>query len=111
MMNKRRKGSGRKIGSQNKVPVEMKIMIRNALEKLGGEDYLVSAGKDNLAAFLSLLGKIIPQEQKITGEIEHKVTPLTPQEQADRLDAIVRHRNKLLEIEHGTSTVGTTENL
>ena len=102
-MNKKRNGCGRKIGSRNKVPVEIKQMIRNALETLGGEQFLIQAGKENLTAFLTLVGKIIPQEQKHSGEIAHTHTPLSPQELDERMDAIVRHRNKHLEIEHGTA--------
>ena len=39
-------GKGRKPGSQNKVPKALKEMILGALERAGGEDYLLQQAHD-----------------------------------------------------------------
>jgi hypothetical protein len=53
---------GRPKGSQNKITADLKNMILGALEKAGGEKYLVEQAKaKNPTAFLTLVGKIVPQ--------------------------------------------------
>lgn len=62
-----RKGKGRPAGSKNKLPVEIKAMVKQALEQAGGVDYLVrQAKKKNPAPFLALVGKCLPLE--VTGK-------------------------------------------
>ncbi|PRD89417.1 hypothetical protein C6P88_25090 [Burkholderia contaminans] len=55
-------GPGRKKGVPNKMTVEVKEMIRQALEEAGGVEYLVERAKDprTASAFLSLVGKVLP---------------------------------------------------
>ena len=55
-------GPGRKKGVPNKMTVEVKEMIRQALAEAGGVDYLVERAKDprTASAFLSLVGKVLP---------------------------------------------------
>ncbi|ABI86464.1 hypothetical protein CH72_642 [Burkholderia ambifaria AMMD] len=55
-------GPGRKKGVPNKMTVEVKEMIRQALDEAGGVDYLVERAKDprTASAFLSLVGKVLP---------------------------------------------------
>ena len=55
-------GPGRPKGSQNRVQVELKDMIRVALEEAGGAQYLKQRALDSKTApaFLALLGKILP---------------------------------------------------
>jgi len=55
-----RPGAGRPKGAQNKIPLALKEMILRALDKLGGEDYLVTLGVENSSAFASLVGKVLP---------------------------------------------------
>jgi len=43
-----------------KVTKELKEMILGALDKSGGEDYLVEQAKENPNAFLTLVGKVLP---------------------------------------------------
>lgn len=43
-------------------------MIVGALDELGGVTYLVSAAQSHPAAFLSLLGKVMPIQVEGTGE-------------------------------------------
>ncbi|MCA8275239.1 hypothetical protein LGN17_22390 [Burkholderia sp. AU30280] len=55
-------GPGRKKGVPNKMTVEVKEMIRQALEEAGGVKYLVERAKNprTASAFLSLIGKVLP---------------------------------------------------
>lgn len=65
---------GRPKGIPNKVTTEVKQMVLEALAGLGGVDYLVERGKENPAAFLTLLGKVIPLQVNGAGEDgSHKV--------------------------------------
>lgn len=55
-------GIGRKKGSLNKVTKALKDMILGALDKAGGEAYLLERANDpkTQAAFLTLVGKVLP---------------------------------------------------
>ena len=55
-----RAGAGRPPGAQNKVPLALKQMILNSLERVGGEEYLAKLAIENSSAFASLLGKVLP---------------------------------------------------
>lgn len=73
------KGDGRPRkpkGALNKTTAEIKDMIRNALEKAGGEEYLLSQAQNNPQSFLTLLGKIIPTDvhNKLSGGAKITVT-------------------------------------
>lgn len=61
-----RKGAGRKKGKPNKFTGEVKGMILQALENAGGVEYLEARAKDAPAAFLTLVGKVLPLQ--VTGE-------------------------------------------
>lgn len=63
----RPKGGSRK-GVPNKATAELKDMIRQALDRAGGVDYLTKRANDpkTSVAFLSLLGKVLPMT--VTGE-------------------------------------------
>ncbi len=60
-------GPGRPKGSTNKVTREIKEMILNALENVGGEAYLEERARDprTASAFLTLVGKAMPMQ--VTG--------------------------------------------
>lgn len=55
------KGGSRR-GKPNKVTADLKDMIRTALDRAGGVDYLVDRALDpkTSGSFLSLLGKVLP---------------------------------------------------
>src|ERR1700730_16920208 len=55
-------GKGRPKGAQNKLTRDIREMIRAALDKAGGISYLVKQAELNPTAFMSLLGKLIPQQ-------------------------------------------------
>lgn len=95
---------GRKKGSQNRVPVELKAMIRGALDKAGGMDYLLTQANKNPVAFMSLLGRIIPQELKHDGAIGTYDAVLTEKQKQAGIDAIMRYQLKHKEIQNVIGT-------
>lgn len=70
------KTGGRRKGTPNKFTGEVKTMIRAALEKAGGVDYLVEQAEKSPASFLALVGKTLPHEVtgKDGGDLKAKVT-------------------------------------
>lgn len=54
--------SGRPKGTKNKVTAELKQMILDALDQAGGTGYLLGCATEDKtrAAFLSLIGKVLP---------------------------------------------------
>lgn len=58
-------GKGRKKGVPNKINGQVKEMILEALDKAGGVDYLADRAKDSPAAFMALVGKVLPMQ--VTG--------------------------------------------
>lgn len=53
---------GRPKGSTNARNMMLKQMILNALERVGGIEYLSKQAKENPSAFLTLIGKVLPQD-------------------------------------------------
>ena len=60
------KTGGRAKGTQNKLTGDVKSMILQALTDVGGADYLKQRAMDNPAAFMTLVGKVLPLQ--VTGE-------------------------------------------
>lgn len=58
-------GIGRPKGSQNKVTRQLKDMILMALDKAGGVEYLQEQAEKSPAAFMTLVGKVLPMQ--VTG--------------------------------------------
>lgn len=58
--------AGRKPGVPNKMNGQIKDMILGALERAGGEKYLARQANENPAAFMTLVGKVLPLQ--LTGE-------------------------------------------
>ena len=48
-------------------------MIIGALQDAGGQKYLARQALENPGPFMTLLGKIVPREHEITGEVKHYV--------------------------------------
>lgn len=80
--------TGRPAGSVNKVPVEIRAMIRQALDGVGGVSYLQQQAIENPVAFMTLIGKVIPTDVKISLVMpEARVYPLgLPQEESLTID-------------------------
>lgn len=60
------KTGGRQPGSPNKITKALKDTILQALDEAGGVDYLKQTAIDHPAAFLTLVGKVLPLQ--VTGE-------------------------------------------
>lgn len=56
-----KKTGGRKKGTPNKDTAELRDMILLALDRAGGVKYLQDRAKDTPASFLTLIGKVLPQ--------------------------------------------------
>ena len=52
-------------GSPNKLTGAVKDMVIQALDQAGGVDYLAAQAEKNPAAFMALLGKVLPMQ--VTG--------------------------------------------
>jgi len=63
---------GRPKGALHKTTTELKDMILNALNKAGGEEYLLDQARNNPGPFMSLVGKILPKD--INAKVEGQVT-------------------------------------
>lgn len=74
--NKLGKGRGRPRGSKNKLPVQVKELIEGALSEAGGQRYLVTQARKNPKAFLQLVGKLIPRDLNVSGELTHTLVDL-----------------------------------
>lgn len=62
----KRDGAGRPKGSLDKGNALIREMIVDALDGVGGVDYLMETARSHPAAFLSLIGKVMPVQ--LTGE-------------------------------------------
>ena len=71
--------SGRRRNVSNKLTRDIREMIRAALDKAGGVKYLVAQAEKNPAAFLTLVGKIVPAQIDATVN-KRDVTELTRDE-------------------------------
>ncbi len=59
-------GQGRPAGIPNKITRDVKEMILGALSELGGARWLYEQGRENPAAFMTLVGKVLPLQ--VSGE-------------------------------------------
>lgn len=64
---------GRQKGTPNKITTKLKDMIDGALDELGGITYLKWAARQEPAAFLALLGKTLPRDLKLGGDLSLEV--------------------------------------
>lgn len=63
-------GKGRRAGSVNKVPADLRAMVLEALGNAGGVTYLTAqARKKNPAPFLALVGKCLPKDVNLTANV------------------------------------------
>lgn len=60
------KTGGRQKGVSNKLTGDVKAMILQALDNAGGANYLTLQASENPAAFMTLVGKVLPMQ--VTGE-------------------------------------------
>lgn len=67
-----KKTGGRKKGVPNKITSDLRALVLGALDKAGGERYLVEQATENPQSFMALLGRCIPKEVK--AELEGGIT-------------------------------------
>jgi hypothetical protein len=87
----RAKTGGRRPGVRNRFTRDVKEAVLNALERLGGDDWLVKLGRREAKAFATLLSKTMPLQ----------VTASRAGDDPDEIAAKVRQR--LAEVEAKTS--------
>lgn len=63
-----RAGMGRPKGAVNKVTKTLREAIESSFEKVGGDDYLVKMAREQPAAYMTLLGKVLPAHMNIKAE-------------------------------------------
>ena len=78
---------GRPKGVPNKLTRDLRATIEQAFHKAGGRDYLVRVAKSRPDVFLALVGKIIPQETRVSLMASYQAMPI-PVEARDALPAI-----------------------
>lgn len=71
--------SGRRKGVVNERTKTLADMIDGALAAVGGQAYLAQQAMENPAAFLALVGKRMPKDINLAGNVALKVT-LVPRE-------------------------------
>lgn len=71
----KRSNAGRKKGVPTQVTQDIRQMIKDSLEGVGGIEYLMNQAQENPVAFMGLIGKIIPKEVEahVTGTINWPV--------------------------------------
>ena len=75
-MRGKKTGGGSRKGIPNKATAELKDMIRLALDRAGGIDYLQNQAVENPTAFLSLLSKTLPRDMTVNGGENPLVTEI-----------------------------------
>jgi len=61
----KKKTGGRSKGTPNKIAKDVKEMVLEALEELGGTEWFIAQGRENPVAFMAMAGKAMPKETKI----------------------------------------------
>ena len=70
---------GKPKGATNKLTREVKQMIVEALDGAGGVDYLIAKADTHPAAFLALVGRVLPLQ--VQAEVKHDVAGLSDETQ------------------------------
>ena len=60
---------GKPKGTPNRLTVDLQHMISKALERAGGVDYLLEQARANPVAFMALVGRLIPKDIRVQGQI------------------------------------------
>lgn len=68
-----KKTGGRSAGTPNKATKELKDMIQGALDAKGGQAWLEQQMDESPAAFMTLLGKILPKDVNVGGQKDNPV--------------------------------------
>lgn len=84
---------GRKKGTPNKFTAQLKDVIRQAFENAGGVDYLKKQAEENPTAFMTLLGKILPQDVNLGGQKDNPVITKNPDETLKKTNTLLEKLN------------------
>ena len=83
----RHKTGGRQRGTPNKTTKALRDMVLGALDDVGGQQYLAQMSREQPAAFMTLLGKVLPTtlagepSAPILNRIELVAVPPKPREE------------------------------
>ena len=83
--------SGRPKGSPNKNSSELKAMVLKALELKGGIEYLALQADENPSAFLALVGKLLPKDVNVDGDVAVRVFTIRDMTRPRRADGSEGH--------------------
>ncbi len=91
------KTGGRAPGVPNKVNRDIREMIRDALDGAGGVAYLIARAKDTPGPFLTLVGRIIPQQ--IDATIRRELPEMTRDQLLALLDSarVINGKGRVIE--------------
>ena len=81
---------GRQAGTRNKLSADIKAMVVEALDRVGGAEYLVFQARKNPVAFMGLIGKLLPTQLTVKDGGALNVfdpTTLTDAELSARIDS------------------------
>jgi hypothetical protein len=81
-------GSGRKTGTVNSLTRDLRSVIEQSFHKAGGRDYLVKVAHRRPDVFLALVGKIIPQETRLSVLGSYQALPIPVEARDDAPDMI-----------------------
>lgn len=78
------RGGGRPKGARNRHTVQLRDMILAALDDVGGQKYLATQAMENPAAFMALIGKVLPTTLLGSIAIDVSIELAQMQAEADR---------------------------
>jgi hypothetical protein len=62
-------GKGRVKGTPNKVTADVREMVLGALAQAGGQAWLAKQADENPAAFMTLLGRLLPKQVNLAANV------------------------------------------
>jgi len=83
-------GGGSRKGVPNKLTRDLKEMILGALDDAGGRKYLLAQSQANPAAFLTLIGKVLPTT--LASDPDNPINGLTDEQVDARIAALLAKR-------------------
>lgn len=66
-------GSGRQRGVTNGDTAKLRELILGALDDVGGRKYLAAQALENPAAFMTLIGKVLPKDVNVGGQSDNPI--------------------------------------
>jgi hypothetical protein len=85
-------GPGRPPGAQNKITATVKMMVLGALEKLGGQKWMMRQAKKHPQAFMQMLRQVMPTQ--VVGDVTHRYVAEMPPPESDPDEWLKRYTPK-----------------